>query len=233
MLMTRHQRAAATFACYLALVLLPSLAQACPNCPTSNEVWSEIADKSPGQIAGTLVFAFMFVGAMIWVTARFMHRGRLLLAGALLLGAGLGAFIDGILLHQVLQWHAMLSSVFPPDYLVAAKVNMFWDGVFHLFAWVATLVAVAILVREAGSLDAPSRNRAVLGGGLAGWGYFNLVEGLIDHQLIGLHHVHPGANEVAWDMGFLLVSVLLVGAGFALAVPVLRSNYRLTPAVNR
>jgi uncharacterized membrane protein len=24
---------------------------------------------------------------------------------------------------------------------------------------------------------------------LAGWGVFNIVEGLIDHQLLGLHHV--------------------------------------------
>jgi uncharacterized membrane protein len=29
---------------------------------------------------------------------------------ALLLGLGLGGFIDGIVLHQVLQWHHMLTS---------------------------------------------------------------------------------------------------------------------------
>lgn len=27
--------------------------------------------------------------------------------------AGLGGFLDGTLLHQVLQWHAMLSKVVP------------------------------------------------------------------------------------------------------------------------
>jgi hypothetical protein len=31
-------------------------------------------------------------------------------APTLLLGFGLGGFIDGILLHQVLQWHHMLTS---------------------------------------------------------------------------------------------------------------------------
>jgi uncharacterized membrane protein len=41
-------------------------------------------------------------------------------------------------------------------------------------------------------------------------------EGPIDHQLLGLHHVHPGAGELAWDVGFLLFGALLAAAGWAL-----------------
>jgi uncharacterized membrane protein len=47
----------------------------------------------------------------------------------------------------------------------------------------------------------------------AGWGLFNAVEGSIDHQLLGLHHVHPGEHQWSWDIGFLLSGVLLFGAG--------------------
>lgn len=217
-----HCRRAAAVCVFALSYLIPSWARACPNCATSNEVWSQIADKSPWQIAGTLLFAFLVVAALIVATARWMQRGKRLFGGALLLGAGLGAFADGIVLHQVLQWHAMLSSVLAPDELISAKVNMFWDGIFHLFAWFATVVAVAIVVHEAGAVEPAVRRRTLIGGGLAGWGYFNLVEGLLDHQLIGLHHVHPGANEFAWDIGFLIFGAALVAVGAAVALPVLR-----------
>jgi uncharacterized membrane protein len=42
------------------------------------------------------------------------------------------------------------------------------------------------------------------------------VEGLIDHHLLGIHHVHPGAHQLAWDVGYLLFGAVLVGVGWAL-----------------
>lgn len=197
----------------------PGLAYACPSCPTSYEVWDVVRSSSPGTTIGSLALAFAVVGALIVISARFVAKARLLVASALLLGAGLGAFLDGIVLHQVLQWHAMLSSVVPPTDLVASKVNMFWDGVFHLFSWLATVVAVVLALREAPYYERALRQRVLLGGALAGWGYFNVVEGIIDHQVFGLHHVHPGTNELAWDLGFLIFGALLVVVGGAVAWP--------------
>ena len=52
-----------------------------------------------------------------------LHFGPLVSSG-ILLGTGLGGFVDGIVLHQILQWHKMLSSKLPPNNLVAIKVNM-------------------------------------------------------------------------------------------------------------
>ena len=47
---------------------------------------------------------------------------------------------------------------------------------------------------------------------------FNVVEGLIDHQLLGLHHVRDDlGGPLAWDLGFLAFGVLLVVGGLALA----------------
>ena len=59
--------------------------------------------------------------------------------------------------------------------------------------------------------------RVLLGWMLAGWGIFNLVEGIIDHQLLGLHNVHEGSNELAWDLVFLVSGVALIAGGWLLA----------------
>jgi uncharacterized membrane protein len=54
------------------------------------------------------------------------------------IGIGLGGFFDGIVLHQILQWHEMLSNKIPPINLINKSVNMFWDGVFHFFCLLVT-----------------------------------------------------------------------------------------------
>ncbi|ATB45359.1 DUF2243 domain-containing protein [Corallococcus macrosporus] len=86
------------------------------------------------------------------------NRGPLVLAG-LLLGVGLGGFVDGILLHQILQWHHMLSTPLPPDDVVNIKVNMFWDGLFHAFTWLVTLAGVWALWRAGQRSDVPWSTR--------------------------------------------------------------------------
>ena len=54
---------------------------------------------------------------------------------------------------------------------------------------------------------------------LLGWGIFNVVEGLVDHQLLGLHHVNetaPIEQWLYWDLGFLAWGAAMVVAGWAL-----------------
>jgi uncharacterized membrane protein len=143
------------------------------------------------------------------------HQGAILSAGVLL-GAGLGGFADGILLHQILQWHNMLSSKLPPTELVSMKVNMFWDGLFHAFTWLATVTGLALLWRAGKCPEVPWSTRTFVGSLALGWGAFNFVEGLIDHHLLGIHHVHPGEHQLAWDVGFLLSGVVLLSVGWAL-----------------
>lgn len=142
--------------------------------------------------------------------------GAELVGAGLMLGIGLGGFADGIALHQILQWHNMLSSRVPPATLVTMKYNMIWDGLFHAATWAMTVAGVALLFR-AGRRAAAWSGRVLLGAMLGGWGLFNLVEGLIDHELLGIHHVHPGANQLAWDLGFLASGLALMAIGAALA----------------
>jgi uncharacterized membrane protein len=139
-------------------------------------------------------------------------------AAALLLGIGLGGFVDGILLHQILQWHAMMSSVVPPTDLHAMHYNMRWDGAFHALTWAVTLAGLILLFRAGTLRNVPWSGRLLAGGMIAGWGLFNLVEGLIDHQLLGIHHVRPGPHQLAWDLGFLGIGgVGLIALGYAIA----------------
>jgi uncharacterized membrane protein len=138
-----------------------------------------------------------------------------LIGAGLILGVGLGGFIDGIVFHQILQWHNMLSSWVPPTTLVDVKYNMIWDGLFHAVTWICTVAGIALLFRAARYREAWSGHRLV-GAMLGGWGLFNFVEGLIDHQVLGIHHVHPGADQWVWDVGFLISGVALAVAGVGL-----------------
>lgn len=139
-------------------------------------------------------------------------RGPLVSSG-ILIGVGMGGFIDGILLHQILQWHNMLSAVIPAVDLISVKLNMLWDGLFHACTWIVTAMGVSRLFAAGMRTDVAWSPRTFGGSLLVGWALFNLVEGLIDHQLLGVHHVRPGTSEVAWDMSFLGVSAMLLAVG--------------------
>lgn len=146
---------------------------------------------------------------------RATHHGAIISAG-MLLGTGLGGFVDGILLHQLLQWHNMLSSVRPPTDLVAMKYNMLWDGLFHAATWVMCALGVWRLWRAGQRPEVPWSTRTFVGSLVLGWGLFNFVEGVIDHQILGIHHVHPGEGELAWDLGFLAFGLVQLASGWLL-----------------
>jgi uncharacterized membrane protein len=77
-------------------------------------------------------------------------------------------------------------------------------------------MAAAIRAWQRGELAPPWRLQ--LGMLLVGWGVFNVVEGLIDHQLLGLHHVRDDLGApIGWALGFLGFGAPLVLAGLGLA----------------
>jgi uncharacterized membrane protein len=137
---------------------------------------------------------------------------RSLAVPGLVLGLGLGGFVDGIVAHQLLEWHHLLSGWYPHD----VRANMLGDGLFHL-ACLLLVVAGVFLLARSDPAGTPSAARRLAGWMLAGWGWFNLVEGLVDHQLLGVHHVRPGPDQLAYDVGFLAFGLLLVAGGTLLA----------------
>lgn len=143
------------------------------------------------------------------------RRGPLITAG-ILLGLGLGGFVDGIVLHQILQWHHMLSSILPAKTVSDIQLNMVWDGLFDASTWIMTVTGIVLLWRTGQRDDVPWSSKTFLGSILVGAGAFNFVEGLIDHQILGIHHVKSGPNELAWDLAFLASGVILAAIGWIL-----------------
>ena len=137
-----------------------------------------------------------------------------------LLGVGLGGFIDGILLHQILQWHHMLTGDNggeSPHTVAGLETNTLVDGFFHLVTWIVVIVATTLIVRAWQRHELAPPWRAHVGLLLAGWGAFNVVEGLIDHQLLGIHHVRDDLGApLGWDLAFLALGAALIAAGAAL-----------------
>jgi uncharacterized membrane protein len=156
------------------------------------------------------------------------------LSPGVLLGVGLGGFVDGIVLHQILQWHHMLTSAgYPPDSLENLTINTLFDGLFHASTWVATGIGLILLHRAVRREFIWSGHR-LLGSMSMGWGSFNVVEGLVDHHILGIHHVkETAANPLAWDLGFLAFGAALVIVGVALSRRGVTRVEAVEPAVRR
>ena len=143
---------------------------------------------------------------------------RFPVGAGIFLGLGLGGFFDGIVLHQILQWHHMLTSAgFPADSVANLRVNTFWDGLFHAATYVFVVAGVLLLWRSAHRGHPWWSGRLLAGSMLLGFGIFNVVEGLVDHQILGLHHVNETvAREqwIVWDVGFLAWGAGMIVAGW-------------------
>jgi len=138
------------------------------------------------------------------------------LSAGILFGLGLGGFFDGIVLHQILQWHHMLSSWYPIDSIANLELNTRWDGIFHSATYVFVVLGLFLLWRAAHRGHLSWSNKLLVGSLLVGWGLFNSVEGVIDHQILGVHHVNeamPRDQWVFWDIGFLAWGVAMLIAG--------------------
>lgn len=148
-----------------------------------------------------------------------------ILPGAVL-GAGIAAALDGIVFHQLLQWHHMGSSAgYPVTSLWNLQVNTYLDGLFHALALVLLLVGFALTLR-AGLATTAWRSLRFAGSLLLGIGSFNVAEGLVNHHLLAIHHVNetvPAEQQVYWDVGFLAVNAAIAVLGWAMLRPSLKN----------
>jgi len=134
---------------------------------------------------------------------------------AVLIGIGLGGLADSIILQELLQRHLMLSAVLPPVTVEALRSNIRWGGVFNAFCWACTAAGVVSFFRAARNRMPVPSSRLFVGYLLIGWGGFNLVEGLLDHEIFALHHVVDGPRPVLADLLFLALGAaafIVVGA---------------------
>jgi uncharacterized membrane protein len=178
----------------------------------------------------TMLLAFLVLGLVVVVLAilaskrekkRYVKEASNktivpLISAATILGIGIGGFIDGIFLHQILQWHEMLSNKIPPVTLLNKSVNMFWDGIFHAFCLAVVLLGIVLLLKLFFRKDILVTKTAFYGSLCLGWGLFNLIEGVIDHQILKLHNVREVTTNVDfWNYGFLAFAIILIILGIA------------------
>ncbi|QOR66985.1 DUF2243 domain-containing protein [Cytobacillus suaedae] len=131
-----------------------------------------------------------------------------LFISGLILGLGLLGAIDGIVFHQLLQWHHMILSE-------NTKLEIFTDGLFTALFSALLLWGGVKIFKDARKKELGNSWKIFLGGILIGGGLFNLIEGLINHHILQVHRVKPLAeNPLLYDIGFLVVGLLLVIFGY-------------------
>ena len=149
-----------------------------------------------------------------------------LFGAAIVLGFALSGFFDGVLLHQILQWHHLLSLV-RADALFSLRAQILADGLFHALMYLVAVAGLILLWRARQALAAQNGSRRLWSGVLVGFGGWNVVDVGLFHWILGIHRIRLDVpNPLAWDMGWV------IGLGLfpiALGLILTRRHPRLAP----
>ena len=141
------------------------------------------------------------------------HRRLSFNAGAFLIGLSLGGFLDGILFHQILQWHSLLSSIDRPGF-GDIRFRVMTDGIFH--AGMYTVAVSGMFLFWMGSRAHAGGNRHPPGAMiLAGFGAWHVLDGVINHWLLGLHHIKEDQYWLFWDIVVFIAGMICVSIAIA------------------
>jgi len=134
---------------------------------------------------------------------------------AIVLGVGFGALIYAAVFFFLLQWHHMRSADVNPNTATGLEDNLRADGAFVLVAIIVVIIGAYMLLHAWAKRREPPTPISFAGLMVFGWGLFNLVEALVDHHLLNVHHVRDDvADSVGWDVGFIVFAVLQLLAGY-------------------
>lgn len=139
---------------------------------------------------------------------------RLLIIAGILLGLGQAGFFDGIFFHQLLQWHHMFTNIESSKTVAGLELNTLGDGLFHVFDWIMTLAGIITLWIAVKKDEVMLSTPVFIGAFCIGAGMFNVVEGILSHHVLQIHHVKPGVHQLAWDLGFIGVGILSIVIGW-------------------
>jgi uncharacterized membrane protein len=140
------------------------------------------------------------------------HSGaaRRLARGGFWLGFALGGFFDGIVLHQVLQWHHLLSGVAPGGTVPDLRFQIVADGLFHVAHYLFAALGLWLLWHGRTAAGAPGADRRLAALALLGFGAWHAVDAVLSHWLLGLHRIRMDtALPLLWDLLWLVPFGLL------------------------
>lgn len=129
---------------------------------------------------------------------------RLVLSG-FLFGCGIaGSVIDLFIFHLLLQWHHFYDLSTTTTALVA-------DGLFHGATWLITVWGLFMFadVRQEIAVPRARWTAAVL----TGIGFFQLVDGIVFHKLLGIHQIRYGVDLLLYDLVWIVSAVVLLLIG--------------------
>jgi uncharacterized membrane protein len=133
-------------------------------------------------------------------------------AAAIILGLAFSGFFDGILLHQVLQWHHFLSLV-PGETYRDLRVQVYADGLFHVVVYCIAAIGLIMLVRARRELDRPGAGRRFVGGAVLGFGVWNIADVGFFHWVLKIHRIRVNvSNPLAYDLAWFFGLGVLVAA---------------------
>jgi uncharacterized membrane protein len=131
-----------------------------------------------------------------------------------LIGLAMGGFLDGILFHQVLQWHHLLSLV-EGSMFRDIRVQIFADGMFHVLMYVIALAGLYLLWRGRRDSAADGADRALLAAFLIGFGGWHIIDAVLFHWILGIHHVRVRSdNPILWDLALFAVGLVFAAWGW-------------------
>lgn len=134
------------------------------------------------------------------------------------IGFSLGGFFDGIVLHQILQWHHLLSALEGATFR-DIRVQILADGIFHAGMYGVALMGLAMLWRRRRDLGLPGSGRGLAIGLLAGFGLWDVVDAVVFHWTLQVHRIRMDVeNPLVWDLGWLaLFGLVPLGLAYLLA----------------
>lgn len=133
-----------------------------------------------------------------------------------LLGFSLGGFFDGILLHQILQWHHLLSAVDRPPFR-DLRVQVMADGLFHAAMYLIAMIGLWNLFRARHIFAERAADRLLAANVLIGFGVWHVVDAVLFHWTLQIHHIRMDQNPLLWDiLWFVAFGLLFIGAGMLL-----------------
>lgn len=130
---------------------------------------------------------------------------RTLAWAGFILGVALGGFFDGILLHQILQWHHLLSLV-PGEALRDIRTQIFADGAFHVAMYVVAAVGLWLLWRGRAGFEGAGSDLRLLGSAVLGFSIWQFADVVLFHWILGIHRIRVDVpNPLAWDIGWMVI----------------------------
>jgi len=133
-----------------------------------------------------------------------LSTSRRLRRASLLLGFAMGGFFDGIFLHQILQWHHLLSGI-QTGALGSLAAQVAADGAFHAVMYViATLGLIELCRARMGSASSDARPPSGLF--WIGFGVWHIIDAVLSHWITGIHRVKMDADSpLIWDIAWVVV----------------------------